>query len=430
MVVAIHSPLGRGVDSKHASRCSEPHLLNYSGHTLSTRFLLACLPKSLYEGLRSSSGVRADVFQNLITVLTADLCELYWQGVPGGHGEQCFLIPLKCMGDWPFIVKAGCLGRSFMNVSKSGSSKAVPKGICHRCRADQPGYPWEDFASDTPAWISSYNTVPPFTSRPPLLDLPHDPTDEPSFFAYDLFHAWNLGAGKVFLGSALVVVADAHEGRNINEKFEQIEKSFFKYCKDSHLHPYIRKLTREVAGDSNYPTATWSKGSTTTCVLRWLVWWGKQNSHVVDNDQLLKVVIDAATLKEGFLHGVYREGVFISKRQGLFLTHQGLQFLRRYGEAARLSYDCEQALFLLQPNLHRLHHLYTDMGWQCHTAGRCINPLTFATQPEEDFIGRPSRTSRRVTAKPFKLIERTLQRHLMASRAKFIEAGLLIEGRT
>lgn len=50
--------------------------------------------------------------------------------------------------------------------------------------------------------------------------------------------------------------------------------------------------------------------------------------------------------------------------------------------------------------------------------------LSLCLQSDEDFIGRPSRISRRVHART--VVERTLQRSLEAAYAKWVDAKLII----
>ena len=52
------------------------------------------------------------------------------------------------------------------------------------------------------------------------------------------------------------------------------------------------------------------------------------------------------------------------------------------------------------------------MREECAAADFCTNPLSESVQIQEDFIGRPSRLSRRVSIRALHL--RTLQRSLIA----------------
>ena len=58
--------------------------------------------------------------------------------------------------------------------------------------------------------------------------------------------------------------------------------------------------------------------------------------------------------------------------------------------------------------------------------GPLVNPICWATQQSEDFVGRPSRLARRVTPKLLQVAPRVLQRHLQASYEHFAKAGYII----
>ena len=75
-------------------------------------------------------------------------------------------------------------------------------------------------------------------------------------------------------------------------------------------------------------------------------------------------------------------------------------------------------------NYHRLHHIFHRMREQGRKGPFVLNPLVVATQSDEDFIGRPSRTSRRVCSRT--IVQRTLQRGLLAAYAKYVENGIII----
>ena len=62
-------------------------------------------------------------------------------------------------------------------------------------------------------------------------------------------------------------------------------------------------------------------------------------------------------------------------------------------------FEHRRALFLYMPNLHRLHHLQKEMQWQATRCKWVMNPLAYACQADEDYIGKPSRLSRRVSPK-------------------------------
>ena len=122
--------------------------------------------------------------------------------------------------------------------------------------------------------------------------------------------------------------------------------------------------------------------------------------------------------------GLYSYELWIPSAAAIEISSHGLSFLRLYGHGAKQSYDMTRRLFLMQPNLHRLHHIAWHLGEDARKMDFVPSPLAWSTQPEEDYIGRPSRVSRRVS--PRLPIQRTIQRSLIAAHAAYRDAGLFI----
>ena len=67
--------------------------------------------------------------------ITTDLCELLFEkGITDRRG-------IFCMGDWPWIAKAGCLTRTFYNAAKRASSKKDPTGVLPPMHGRYPRLP-------------------------------------------------------------------------------------------------------------------------------------------------------------------------------------------------------------------------------------------------------------------------------------------------
>lgn len=70
--------------------------------------------------------------------------------------------------------------------------------------------------------------------------------------------------------------------------------------------------------------------------------------------------------------------------------------------------------FSLVPKLHCFHHFAITMDRDAQRAEWVINPLSTSVQMQEDFIGRPSRVSRRVGVR--QLHRNTLYRSLINTK--------------
>ncbi len=442
LILAAHSILGYGIRTSCKTSNTESHRLNYVKSTWVTRFLLGVLPKSLYsmgddiddfqDEECESDELDSDVYEGLLKVIAEDLRDLFDTGLVNPLDQQrYFFCCINVMGDWPFLQRAGHLNRSFYNAAKHAASKSEPKGICHRCLGDRLGFPWEDFESERPAWVLSQNTISPFSARPSLLLLPHIHNDPSELFAWDVFHTWHLGCGKTFLGTAIVLLAmsSVFDG-GVEARLGALTIRFQAWCQRQNLKPHIRRFTRENLSwktSNSYPSGVWSKGHTTRVLNKWFLAECEAHKEETESNVLLGLAHKCSVSIEKFLQGMYRHELWIPTQTARELGFHGLSFLRWYGRGVNTSYHESSRFFQLMPNLHRLHHIALSMVDDSDLAGPrgfILNPLAFGCQPEEDYIGRPSRVSRRVS--PKLVVQRTLQRCLVAAHAAFRDAGLLL----
>ena len=191
-------------------------------------------------------------------------------------------------------------------------------------------------------------------------------------------------------------------------------------CADNKVDPYIRKLTRETINwkqTTGFPSGGWSKGSTTLSLLRWFLAARRQRSDTIPEDSLLRLCFKAALNINLFFSKPYRHQVWIKREAALEIAKHGFQFLHYNAELAEGCFRENLALFMHMPNLHRLHHIFFELHDGASRSDYAMSPLVIACQMEEDFIGRPSRLSRR---------QRTIRRALEASYAEYVRAGLII----
>ena len=122
-----------------------------------------------------------------------------------------------------------------------------------------------------------------------------------------------------------------------------------------------------------------------------------------------------------FVSVLYGEGFWVPKRRGDRLGRMLQSFLMIYqrlaGEAVKRGWN----RFPMVPKSHMLAHCGVQMILEAQRGEWVINPLSTANQQQEDYIGRPSRLSRRVHMR--RLHMRVLQRSLLASyQAQFEDA--------
>ena len=93
---------------------------------------------------------------------------------------------------------------------------------------------------------------------------------------------------------------------------------------------------------------------------------------------------------------LYGCGYWIQSHVGKRLAKLVHTFVYSYQRCAYLTHVARKPRFALMPKLHYLAHAALQMKQQANLGQWIQNPLGASVQLQEDFIGRPSRVSRRV----------------------------------
>ena len=142
------------------------------------------------------------------------------------------------------------------------------------------------------------------------------------------------------------------------------------------------------------------------------------------DEPLFRLAIQAAQAINEFFRLLYSSDLWLPPEVARRAAELMFRFLRRYESCALLSYEEGRTLFILQPKLHTLQHCAITL---LQTAGRNmegLNPLCWSTQMSEDFVGRQSRLSRRVSSSQ-QTITRVIHRYLQAAYGEFVKCGYL-----
>ena len=171
--------------------------LNFSGSTYVTRLLFSVLSCRLYSKKKA-------VLYKLLEAWSEDLTRLFNTGievVAFGKSQRLFFATLGMKGDWPALCKLGRLVRHHLRDTADGQGP----GICHLCRAGQPGFDWFDFGRQA-SWLVTQddNNPTPWNQPSPLASVPqgHNPAN---FYKVDLFHTCQKGIVGDFACSSLVL---------------------------------------------------------------------------------------------------------------------------------------------------------------------------------------------------------------------------------
>ena len=432
LVTNYHSLLGRGTNPQRKRMAREKlkkryikHDLNFKLHSYCHRFLFGCMPKCYY------TNENDDVFRSLLAFAAEEARHMALEGVTHPRTqEQYWVMCVGITGDWPWLRSSGDLVRSFSNVQKRHNVRTLPVGICHLCRGGQVDVPWEQFHTRRPVWYDTMYEQCPFGSPSPFLAVPHIDSEFPGYFKFDVFHIWHLGLGKQLLGNVLALLSERQPAGNVDERFQLLTQEYLAWCQAHKKTPQVKKLTKELITwptKGHFPVGSWHKGALTTVLLEFVSDHYKNTDF--SNEPLLLESMEAVKAASTCLQTMFSHSVFLSNSEAMFIGQMGQRFLRRYASLAEKSKGLGRCLFALQPKGHAWHHLMLDLVLASNQGLRYIvNPLTWSVQLDEDFVGRPSRLSRRV--RPGRIqVRRVIQRYLKGVYHQWIKNKLICKAR-
>lgn len=415
LVIAWSSLMGSGTSLANATRQNRPYIrmrLNYTGSTWSHRLLTCVLPKMFKDEIG---------FECVMNFVKDDAASMFNEGVCH-NGLQYHSVCIAVTGDWAWLVKSANLGRSFHNCEKRPkSASSVPKGICHWCAAGKDGYPWEDM-SLTPAWLQTLFGDNPFLRRPQLLELPHCPEKPQAFYAWDIWHGFHLGLGKVWAATCLCIMSDAMTASSVDERFEQITALYITWLDDHKTSGFLNSITKEGCGwpdRGTFPNGQWSKGHITLTLIRFFLSW-TETLRLVEGSLLKSCEGGCKLINEAF-HILYSNDLWLAPNVAMQAASCGLRFLQMFQDLAKRCYDEGQAFFCYMPKSHLVAHVWHQLRHDASRGVWSLNPLCMAVQCSEDYIGKVSRLSRRVS--PTQVVVRTLERSLNATFKHWVDRG-------
>ena len=121
-----------------------------------------------------------------------------------------------------------------------------------------------------------------------------------------------------------------------------------------------------------------------------------------------------------FFSTLYSEGFWVRRDTALGLAGCCEKFLECYGRCTCVCYQRGIHRFHGTPKCHMLCHFPLRLRAEAQRSFWVVNCLAESVQLQEDFIGRPSRLSRRVSPKSLHL--RCLQRYMMAAHHALLES--------
>ena len=121
-----------------------------------------------------------------------------------------------------------------------------------------------------------------------------------------------------------------------------------------------------------------------------------------------------------FISGLYGEGYWVHRDVAIPLAACCEKFSECFGRCSDVCYQRGLHRFHGVPKSHSLCHFPLRMREEAARSEYVVNCLSESVQMQEDFIGRPSRLSRRVSPKALHL--RCVQRYLIGAYHALLES--------
>jgi hypothetical protein len=423
LLLSTQAAIGKGTRKSMLKAKRRKLMLPYVGHSYSTRMLFAGVPKKLYEH-------NDEVIHTLLRSYAASFSEVLSDGFSGPDGKTWYLVNLGCVGDWPALVKTGKLKRSFYSLPKtkpSAKAKSLPKGICHKCHAGQRGVPWESMAIDA-EWADTEHETEAWEEDGELLSIVDYAGCRGEAYKQDVWHGWELGAGKPFLASTIVMSLDLFNCSSIDKKLADMNDHLATYLSNTKVNLSFNGLTRAKLGwekAKQFPIGNWQKASDTITVMSWVISLLEDPIHAeaVNKHPVLPMCLQCARMKRELFSSLHEEGFFVYGPRAVELGTLGMAFLQLHQAIVFKCFELNINRFMQMPKIHMVAHSFKDLYNNGINHGVAVNPLAEAVPLSEDFIGRVSRQSRRVG--PRAVMARTLDSYLIKLRRVWNDIKIL-----
>ena len=138
----------------------------------------------------------------------------------------------------------------------------------------------------------------------------------------------------------------------------------------------------------------------------------------LSEDPFLPMAGEASVAINKAVSQMYESSVLLDPSDSAEIGGQGMRFLRRYAELSAAAKNDGRALFVVMPKHHAIQKMMLTLLAKSEQAVPSV-------QQDEDFIGRPSRVSRRVTSRTTVMV-RVMRRYLQSAYRQYLEGGYLI----
>ena len=397
---------------------------NGKGNSLFSRYLVTLIPKK-------TLSKNSEIVPALLAEVANNFTELFETGVRVQDGTVYRAALIGCKGDFEFLhLDAGKFNRTYLNEGRKNF-----RMMCPECWAGLQQYPATDM-SDNPDWLTTLYRDEPWTSTPPLNLAPFSRTNPVFLYKRDPFHTLKYGFCRDLAASVLVFLCyleyfDGDEpglSRALDARLERAFSFFSMWSIAEGKCPTLKQfslanLHRKKA--NQYPWLP-GKGSDTVLVMMFLDFFVancRRNLRDPSHQILLSAIQETLNGGLDYLGILHSHGLFLSHSCGVFMHQSGLKLLRGYSFLADYCIRNAMRLFSLRPKCHYFHHSLVDMEKQLALGHAWVcSPAIWNCENNEDFVGRLSRLSRRVS--PRLATQRVVDRYLLGVKLLYRRAGV------
>ena len=396
---------------------------NGKGNSLLSRFLFTAIPNKTLKK-------NPDVVTEVLKEMAENIRDLFYIGVQGPDGLPYRAAIIGCKGDFEFLhLDAGRFTRHYLH---EGRVNARP--MCPECHAGMRDFPSTDM-SDIPAWTSTVHIDEPWDELPPLNRAPFANTHPVTLYRKDMFHTLKYGFCRDLAASLLIYLCqlsyfDRPEcpSKALDARLVRAYSYFSLWCQAEGRTPTLKKFSLAGFHRKKASSFPWlpGKGADTILALMFLDFYLQMcTAHMRDPSHACVLSAARETVRGAldFTGVLHSHKIFLTLSCAQFLHVSGMKLLRGYHFLADRCISEGRKLFSLRPKCHYFHHMLWELERQILARHEAIlSPIIWNCENDEDFIGRLSRLSRRVSPKI--ATKRVIDRYLVGAKLLFRRAGV------
>ena len=376
--------------------------LNNKHHSFLSRFLLLAFPSKDYK-------YTPGLLQSLLAALSVDIGQLCVQGFDVKDSGKWYIACIGMKGDLEYHLKTGWLQRAYTRV---GTKNFIQ--CCHICEAGCLAHPFED-VSPGASWVQTQLQSLPWEHTPPFSAIPFadwsgaSNGEAASFFRLDPFHCFRLGVARNFIASSLILLSikgyfdneNEQESYALEARLARAWAYFMLWCLQQGSKPQglrsFSKARLHCEKSYQFPHIT-GKGADTVLILKFFVFFltlrlGRDQEGGATT-RLLRYMLRGAESGLFFTQAIHGHGLFLSSSCANNIRYHLQQFGNSYARLAAACITMRLTLFSMVPKIHSLMHMRTDLT---SSGGPVLNVGLWDCSQGEDFIGKISRASRRIS---------------------------------